>query len=159
MKGRKPIPTALKVLAGNPGHRPLNRGEARLQTQMMRAPKHLDAEAKAEWRRIVRPLYNAGLLTSVDRAALAAYCQAYSRWVRASREMDYQDFILETDKGYSYPNPLLGIINGALDTMRKFAVEFGMTPSARSRVKAEKPEAPDELDKLLFGASVKVKNG
>ena len=156
MRGRKPKPTNLKELAGNPGHRPLNQDEPKPQTVMMQAPRFLDDVANKEWRRISRELYPLGLLTKIDRSALAAYCQAYSRWIQASEEIEGKSLTLKTENGYEYPNPLLAIINNALEVMRKFGVEFGMTPSSRSRLKVEPPEAPDDLDKLLFGANVKV---
>ncbi len=44
-----------------------------------RCPPHLDAIAHKEWRRLATPMYEAGILTLADRAALAAYCQAYAR--------------------------------------------------------------------------------
>jgi phage terminase small subunit len=47
----------------------------------------LSAEAKIEWRRVARALHRLGLLTSVDRAALAAYCQAYARWRQAEKAL------------------------------------------------------------------------
>lgn len=122
----------------------------------MQVPKHLDEEGQKEWRRIAKELYALGLLTKIDRSALAAYCQAYSRWVKASEEMETASLTLMTENGYQYPNPLLGIINNSLEVMRKFGVEFGMTPSSRSRLKPDKPEEPDELDRLLFGQNVKV---
>lgn len=158
MRGRKPKPTELKRLAGNPGKRPLNRAEAQFTRALPQVPRHLDEVARREWKRVVYELHDAGLLTRVDRAALAAYCQAYSRWVRASRELENQPLILETASGYRYQHPLLGVQNNALEAMRKFMAEFGMTPSSRSRVKAEVPaEGPDELERLLFpGKRVQV---
>lgn len=149
MTGRPPKPTALKKLAGNPGKRALNQHEARIAPAMMRAPRHLDTEAKREWRRVVKELYQVGLLTQVDRAALSAYCQAWSRWVKAERDLEGKPLTMETDKGYCYPNPLLGIANSALEQMRKWMTEFGMTPSSRSRVKAEEPKEKS-MAEMLF---------
>ena len=157
MAGRKPIPTELKKLAGNPGKRPLNLDEPRYESYVMSVPRFLDAEAKREWRRVVKELAAVGLISTVDRAALAAYCMAWSRWVKAEKSLEREELVLTTDKGYSYPNPLIGIANGALDQMKRFMVEFGMTPSSRTKVKAEKPQEPDELERLLFGSQVKVK--
>ena len=47
-------------------------GPERLPT----CPPHLNPPAAAEWRRIAKALQRAGVLTTFDRAALAAYCQA-----------------------------------------------------------------------------------
>jgi phage terminase small subunit len=72
-------PTALKLLAGNPGHRPLNQNEPKPELVAPTCPSHLSREAKREWRRIVPELEKLGLLTRIDRAALAAYATAYGR--------------------------------------------------------------------------------
>ncbi|MBI9042904.1 MAG: phage terminase small subunit P27 family [Anaerolineaceae bacterium] len=158
MAGRKPKPTALKKLAGNPGKRPLNESEPEFEARMMSVPRHLDDEARREWRRVVRELFEVGLITKVDRAALAAYCQAWSRWVEAENDLQDQKLVLTSANGYRYPNPLIGIANTAMKDMKSFMAEFGMTPSSRSRVKVEKPEGPDELEQLLFrNKRVKIK--
>ena len=156
MRGRPPKPTAIKELEGNPWKRPLNDAEPKYESRVLQVPKHLDDEARKEWHRVIKELASVGLIAKVDRAALAAYCVAWSRWVKAEKELEYEDLVLTTEKGYSYPNPLLGIANTALATMRTLMVEVGMTPSSRTKVKAEKPDEPDELTQILFGEKVKV---
>jgi phage terminase small subunit len=87
MRGRKPKPTHLKLLEGNPGRRPLNIGEPRPQAKIPTCPAHLSPSAKAEWKRLAHMLHRLGVITELDRAALAAYCQAYGRWVEAERKL------------------------------------------------------------------------
>lgn len=149
MRGRKPKPTALKVLAGNPGKRRLPT-EPELSRAIPRCPKHLDGEARREWRRVAGELYEAGLLTRVDRAALAAYCQAWARWVEAEGKVRELGAVVKTTNGGLMQNTWLGVANRALDEMRRFMVEFGMTPSSRARVKVESPE-PDLAEVLFSG--------
>ena len=81
MAGRKPKPTSLKVLEGNPGKRQLNPNEPKLDASVPKCPAWLSKEAKREWKRLVPFLEQAGLLTQVDRAAFAGYCQSYADWV------------------------------------------------------------------------------
>ena len=45
-RGRKPKPTALKALEGNPGKRPLNEHEPMPPKATLRCPAWLEAEAK-----------------------------------------------------------------------------------------------------------------
>lgn len=149
MRGRKPKPAALKELEGNPGHRPLDDIGLALPSTLPRCPKHLTGEARREWRRVTKELAESNLLAGVDRAALAAYCQTWSRWVQAEEQLANDELVKTTDKGYEYPNPWLGIANTALDQMRKFLVEFGMTPSSRSRVKVDKPVEDNPFVKYL----------
>jgi P27 family predicted phage terminase small subunit len=87
MRGRKPKPTHLKLLEGNPGRRSLNRNEPRPQVKVPTCPQHLCPSAKAEWKRLAPQLFVLGVLTALDRTTLAAYCQAYGRWVEAEQKL------------------------------------------------------------------------
>jgi len=84
-RGRKPKPTHLKLIEGNPGKRPIRTGPDRPATAMPEPPEHLNELARAEWERVAHGLHALRLLETVDRAALAAYCVAYARWVQAER--------------------------------------------------------------------------
>lgn len=151
MAGRKPLPTQMKVLRGNPGKRAINKDEPKPKAKVPPCPRHLSKEARKEWRRISKELLTLGLLTVVDRAALAAYCQAWSRWVEAEEQMSKPDFKLvrSTDKGYEHASPWVGVANNALKQMKAFLVEFGLTPASRSRVSVAKPEDRDPYSEFL----------
>ena len=139
MAGRRPIPTAAKELAGKRDRNP-NRGKEPKFGGVPKCPPHLDDAAKKEWKRVSKELEAVGLLTSVDRAALAAYCAAWSRWVNAEEQIQKFGTVIKSPKsGYPVQNPYVGIANTALDQMRKWAVEFGLTPSSRSRIHVETP--------------------
>ena len=97
-------------------------------------PSWLHREAKREWRRIVPELETLGLVTEIDRAALAAYCQAYAEWWEMERAIKEHGRVQYTDSGYVAQRPEVGMRNKALDTMRAFLKEFGLTPSSRTRV-------------------------
>jgi P27 family predicted phage terminase small subunit len=119
---------------GNPGKRPLNLNEPQFGG-LPKCPAHLDKNAKAEWRRISRELAAVGLLSAVDRAALAAYCAAWSRWISAEEGIQKHGTVIKSPKsGYPIQNPYVSISNTALDLMRKFLIEFGLTPASRSRI-------------------------
>jgi phage terminase small subunit len=83
MRGRKPKPTALKLIDGNPGKRPIAGREPKPPATQPTCPAHLAATAKSEWKRLAGVLNEIGLLTRIDRTVLATYCQAYGRWVEA----------------------------------------------------------------------------
>lgn len=75
-----------------------------------------------------------GTISKLDRAAVGAYCDAYSRWVEAATQILQYGLIFKAPSGYPMPWPYLAILHTALDQMRAFLTEFGMTPSSRSRV-------------------------
>ena len=150
-RGPAPLPTAVKQLRGNPGKRALNKEEPRPAATMPRCPAHLGKEARAEWRRVARGLHEAGLLTQIDRAALAVYCQAWERWVRAEGQVARHGEVVKTAAGNVMQNPYLSIANRAMRQMREMARELGMTPSARSQIRVQPLEGPSLAD-LLFEA-------
>jgi|SRR3990172_8314970 len=147
MRGRKPIPTHLKVIAGNPGKRSINTAEPEPRKKTPGCPKHLNGAAKAEWRSVSRKLARYGLLSEIDGAALAGYCDAYGRWAEASVQLQKFGMIMKGTKSALIQSPYLVIVNRALDQMRSFLVEFGMTPSSRSRmtVAGAKEESLDDI--------------
>src|SRR5205085_9310959 len=97
-------------------------------------PSHLSPSAKAEWKRVVQELYTLGVISRLDRATLASYCQAYGRWVEAETKLKETPAILKMPSGYIQQNPWLTIATKQMELLNKFAAELGMTPSSRSRV-------------------------
>ncbi len=151
MKGRRPKPTHLKVITGNLGKRPLNAREAKPPIALPTCPAHLCPSAKAEWKRLARQLHDIGLLNSLDRTALAAYCQAYGRWVEAERKLKETPAILKMPSGYLQQNPWLTIANKQLELMARFMVELGLTPSARCRIAVDVPGRPKPWEAEIDG--------
>ena len=144
--GPPPTPTSLKLLRGNPGKRRLNQREPDPEPAIPSCPPHLNKEARREWRRVTKQLFALGLVTQLDRSALAAYCDAYSRWVEASVQIQQFGLILKAPSGYVMQSPYLAILNTALEQMRVLSSEFGMSPASRSRVKTANPK-----QRSLFG--------
>ena len=134
MRGRKPTPTQLKLVAGNPGKRPINGSEPQPAADLPTCPAHLNPSAKAEWKRLARDLNRIGLLTMVDRAALAVYCQSYGRWVEAERKLKETPVLLKMPSGYIQHSPWLTIANKERELMARYMAELGLTPSSRSRL-------------------------
>jgi P27 family predicted phage terminase small subunit len=149
MAGRRPKPTKLKLLQGTQRSDRINRREPDPKSEIPSCPKHIQGESRREWKRITKELGALGLLTRVDRAAIAAYCDAYGRWTEAASKLSEKGLLVKAPSGYPILNPYLSIINSALDQMRKFLTEFGMTPSSRTRINVAK-KSEDEDDAARF---------
>ncbi len=147
--GRKPKPTAVKALEGNPGKRSLNTGEPKPEKKAPRCPAWLEGEAKKEWKRQMEKL---GILTEIDMAAFAGYCQAYARWKEAEEFITQHGTIVKTPSGYWQQVPQVSIAQTYLKIMNRFCEQFGLTPSSRSRIVAEGGEdkESDTMELLLF---------
>lgn len=87
MRGRKPKPTQVKALTGNPGKRPLNLDEPRPTAAIPDCPPELSPASQRAWTRLVGELGQLRMLTNLDRAALAAYCGAYALWAEATEAL------------------------------------------------------------------------
>ena len=159
MRGRKPKPTALKRLEGNPGKRALNNYEPRPRVVLPRPPDHLSDAEREKWKSLVKELHPLGLVTTIDKDALAFYCVLYVRWQKAEKIVREKGEVMKTAAGNLIQNPYLPIANRALEQLNKLGAEFGMTPSSRSRIKTEINDPGHELERLLFpGRQVRVTN-
>jgi len=138
MRGRKPKPTEVKRLEGNPGHRALNDREPELPTSdaFDEPPPELlaDAVAAAEWVRLAPMLRTARTVTDGDRGALLALCQQWSRYLDANKRVDLAGMVIKARSGYPMPNPYIAIANRCLNHCVKLWAELGLTPSSRARV-------------------------
>ena len=77
VRGRKPKPSHLKLVTGNPGKRAINTQEPVPERILPQPPPELTAEARGEWDLVAGELNRLGLLTGIDRAALAAKPASY----------------------------------------------------------------------------------
>lgn len=152
IRGRKPKPTHLKVVTGNPGKRPLNQSKIMppVRKSLPKPPSHLLPDAKAEWKRLAPSLSLLGILSDLDISPFAAYCQAYGRWAQAERLLSTlaeQDatgrdaMLIKTRSGGVTPNPLIWVARSAANDMVRYAAEFGFTPSSRTRIHSNGPAA------------------
>ena len=89
-----------------------------------------------------------GILTEVDMAVFAGYCQAYARWKEAEEFITQHGTIVKTPSGYWQQVPQVSIAQTYLKIMNKFAEQFGLTPSARSRMIGEENGAEKETDEM-----------
>ena len=148
MRGRRPKPTRVKVLTGNPGKRPLNLNEPRPAPVIPDCPVELGPAGRVEWDRLCDQLGALKLLTSLDRAALAAYCGAYALWAEATEAIQKYGAMVKSPTGYPIQSPYVSIANRQAEIMMRIASEFGFTPASRSRIATPSVAEPNLFDRL-----------
>jgi P27 family predicted phage terminase small subunit len=159
--GRRRQPAAAHRLAGT--YRRDRHGAARPAppAKVPGMPAWLSREAKAEWRRVSTELLALGLLTVIDRAALAAYCQAFAELMEATRMLEREGRIVDQDVmnkdgvvtgSVKKLHPAVRLQRDAFARVKAYLGEFGLTPSSRARLPAaEKPKAADPFEDFLRG--------
>lgn len=92
-----------------------------------------------------------GILTEVDMAAFAGYCQSYARWKEAEEFISKHGAIVKTPSGYWQQVPQVSIAQQYMKQMTKFCEQFGLTPASRSRIVTDKSDdsAEDAMEQLL----------
>jgi P27 family predicted phage terminase small subunit len=164
MRGRKPKPTEIHELNGNPSKINIEKRQvAEIHPDgIPSCPDWLDRIGRTEWRRICPDLIKLKLLTKIDRAALTGYCAAYSRWVRAEKALisaDKDSTGLTLGKIKRTALPEVKIAEAALNQVRQFCAEFGLTPSSRARmaIPGKKDDDADEMEKFLEATNKKAR--
>lgn len=137
MRGRKPVPTGLKLVRGNPGKRPLPPAEPCPSTDAQ-MPDWLSPEAQKHWPTVADQLRSAGLLTVLDVPALAVYCETFARWKQAAEQVARYGPVVKGPAGRPVKSPFLTIAHRSQEQLMRLLAEFGMTPSSRSRCTATK---------------------
>jgi len=136
---RKALPANVHLINGNPSKKKFSvlSDGSRVPVEVPTIPKHLDAGAKREWKIIVPELEKLGLIAKIDRAALAIYCSAFSRWEYAEtklKELQENGLVETTPNGHKQMGVWLQISNRAVEQIKSSLGDFGMSPSARAKV-------------------------
>ncbi len=146
--GRKPKPTALKLLQGNPGKRPLNTSEPKPPVGEVVKPATLSPAASLVWDEMAPNCLAMGTLTVVDVQSFESMCELQATMRQTSRAKSGKSlFTLEADSDDS--SRLEIVIDAIVKTERETAAAlrpyyamFGLDPASRSRLHVTKDEAP-----------------
>ena len=140
MRTKPRKPTALRVLEGNPGHRPLPQNEPKPAAAIPDPPPHLHAYAVEKWNELAPRLAALDLLTDLDGAILGAFCDSYARWriasemiaAKAAADPESGGLLITMPSGAVVQDPLVGIANKAMRDMCRYGAELGLSASARA---------------------------
>lgn len=155
MAGRKPTPTRLKLLAGTARRDRTNEREPEPDRGIPKCPAHFKDRPRDAWKHLAPLLDRMGVLTTADGTALELLCDAYADY-RDAREVirvagaTYTTTTQQGDTMYR-PRPEVAMRDTAWAKAAKMLVEFGLTPSARSRVSTVEEREDDE--ERFFGTT------
>tara|TARA_B100001063_G_scaffold247320_1_gene292612 strand:+ start:5905 stop:6375 length:471 start_codon:yes stop_codon:yes gene_type:complete len=153
MASPKPVPTALRLIKGNPSKRAINKQEPKPQRGIPRCPAHLDSKAKTAWKKLCTHLDKMGVLTLADEMALEVLVSVYARIRDLQKQIkDHGGTTYESTREdgavFHKALPQVQQLEKAESTFRSYLTEFGLTPSARAKLKTEEePPGDDPLAK------------
>jgi phage terminase small subunit len=135
MAGRPARPAALKLLNGRTADTDSGGRKVEAPVALARSapepPEWLDAEAAAEWDRIVPELARMRLLATIGRSTIAAYCTTWSQYV---------EMVELYRLNRAAPREMMALSK----ELRMWATQYGLTPSSEGSL--HPPELPDVDD-------------
>lgn len=142
--GRRPTPTAIHLLHGTARRRQQRDQEPTLPAVSVAfdtPPDDLQGNplACAEWRRLAPLLRVSGIITAAEQPLLVTLCLTWATWIEAQTQLRAVGMLIKGKDGLPVRNPYIRIANDALQQCQRLWIELGLTPSARSRVRAAHP--------------------
>ena len=131
-RGPAPTPSQTLKLRGT-WRGDANNGEPTPSREVPKCPAWLDDYAKEEWDRVILSLSGMGILSADDRSLIVAYCAAWSDFRLASEILDRDGFTSSGKYGI-VRHPLVTVKSDATKRLLRLAQQFGLSPSARSRI-------------------------
>lgn len=127
------MPAALRLVRGARKDRG-NPDEPLVEIRAPDAPEFLSDDAREVFIVTAHRLARMRVMSENDVDALAIYAESFVRWKAATRNVQETGQVVRSPKGYPIQNPYLSIANKAQEQCLKILVEFGLTPSSRTRV-------------------------
>jgi len=132
-------PTALRILKGNPGKRPLPVDEAQSNAVAldMPAPEQIEnnIEAVKAWQSWLPLLVNMRVMTEADVPMLVVACEAFAEERNAIAQINVTGAVQVAASGHAQVSAWTTVREKALIRYTKILCLFGMTPSDRTKVK------------------------
>src|SRR5262245_37453805 len=155
--GRRAQPTALKILRGNPGKRPLNAREPQPEALATAAPAFSEPEAGIEWQRTIVPAIKIGQVTQADRVLAIAHCELWAAWRKQHARATKEKAIVPVGKHrYPMPNAWRTLAAKTLHQLIAIDDKLGFSPTSRAKVQVQTghtmaASATDQQRKKFFG--------
>ena len=150
-RGRKPKPTAKKLLAGNPGKRALNTAEPEFsKITNVDPPEWLSDRAAQMWRMVAPELLRENVVAITDLHNVEAFCVAYDNWRMAQESVQKNGIVVEGAQGGPIKNPALTAANETMRQLVTFGSMLGLDPASRTRlIGGNKEKETNEFAQLL----------
>ena len=140
-RGPAPTPTSVLKLRGS-WRGDANPEEPQPERGVPDMPEFLEGMSKECWDQLVPLIDGMNVLTLADEVALSMLCKTYANWRRAEALLEKHGDVypIRDDAGnvkYLQQSPYVSIARNNLLALKGMLEQFGLTPSARSRLRVE----------------------
>lgn len=153
MAGRRPTPTDLKVITGNPGKRPLNKKEPKAKEGYPAIPKHFNKQTKEVFLWVCDMVNDMGLLTITDGIAIGQLAKCYIEILECDKIIEkygqIQEVLSTQGELVLKSNPAVAQRADADRRLKGWMIEYGLTKASSSKVSVNGKEEKNELDKYF----------
>ena len=133
--GRRPKPTAKKLLAGNPGKRALNQAEPDFELVLnIDCPDWMGDYGRMLWQTVAPQLCKERILAATDIQNLEVYCSAYDQFRMAQADIARNGVTVSGAMGGVIKNPAATALKEATAMMASYGGMLGLDPSSRQRM-------------------------
>jgi P27 family predicted phage terminase small subunit len=159
MGARGPAATPKSILKARGSWRGQEQpGDVACPVEIPPVPDDLTDSEREVWSEITSLLFQLGIIGGIDRFVLRRYCREYVHWQDATEHVrqqgcDTYEVIDKQGNVRHVPYPQVAIANQLSASLLKMEQQFGMTASARSRVKQQGKGEQKQNDKSRFFAS------
>ncbi len=143
MAGNGPAPTPTNILKMRGSWRANRRRSEPISRGKPVCPRWLTPGAKSCWKRLAPKLNRLGILSESDGDALSRYCVTRDQWEQMSKSLGGA-MEPETWKAHV-------MLAKLAEQLGRLEQQFGMTPSARTRVNVKAPDSKNgDSDKSKY---------
>jgi P27 family predicted phage terminase small subunit len=157
VKGRKPLSNAVKEASGafakDPQRRNAQEPKPKLGRPKIPEAVEADPAAKSRWHWVCDQLESMNLLAETDQGLIAGYCLDYSMMLSLWEVIKGGNVSDMDEKGRAKLKPEANQFHTYSDRILKREAELGLTPSARSRLRAPQKDEEDPFQEWLMRAT------
>jgi len=131
-RGKPPLPTPLRVVAGDATAEQLEREVKPDADRRPARPSWLKGEGARTWNRLAPTLHRKGLLDEWGATEFAIWCNEVGNYIDAARLVNDTAILARGHRNVLRKNPALSVQRDAIPAIRLLGAEFGLTPAARA---------------------------
>jgi P27 family predicted phage terminase small subunit len=137
----------LKIIAGTDQPCRINKDEPQPKSDNIRPPRGLNRRTKTVFNHLLEQLLECRVATEIDAIALGMLATAIVEMNDIQASLEKTGVMVRGRHGYPVISPLFRAARQKQADVRSMLIEFGMTPSSRTRVsKAADSKAGDDWD-------------